>query len=567
MIYYILKSGICLGVLLLVYHVFLKNEKLYNFNRFFLLGSLVFSLSVPFISLPVLVAVPQKIDDLNFSYLETENLPELTAFDQSSLEKSEQTGRILVPPVKKNNWTLWVLIIYGTGLIFTFSRFSMQLFGFYKMVRQYAGVKKDGYRIVPLPQETLPFTFFHYLFVNSESYQNHGIEEEILQHELTHIREKHSIDILIVEFLKCVFWFNPIFYFYKKAIQLNHEFLADQAVVSKSSNVSAYQHLLLSKVLGNEFVNQLCSPFNYSVTRLRLIMMRKSTSRPKGLILRVSILPLAIFLILIFSQRNINTNPSFDLIPFSQQEKGFEAYISEALSEESAYVLELEKFDIEGAKQAYDQLSEEEKSRATEFPFLEDDVVEELKKLKNESERVTVKFEYVKPPEKKVITQEVWENWSKTKNLNLKIDDQIADIKAFSKFDPDDFALFEVREIVKGNLFKKPVFSINLTTHTYFQSKFIKERKIIGEISASYSSEEKVVIPYQTLTRMFTTDPQGKIVKFYPENYNSVILEELYNQNFEEQLNSKEKPLIGPGISVIYYHNGEKNAFMVGRIK
>jgi bla regulator protein blaR1 len=496
MIYYILKSGICLGVLLTVYHLFLKNEKLYKFNRFFLLGSLVFSLSVPFISLPVLVAVPQKINDLNPSYLETENLHELLAFDLSPPESTEQTARILVPPVKKTNWVVWVLIIYGTGLFFSFSRFSMQLFGFYRMVNQHGGVKKDGYRIVLLPQETLPFTFFHYLFVNSESYQNHGIEEEILQHELAHIKQKHSIDIIIAEILKCVFWFNPIFYCYKKAIQLNHEFLADQAVVKTLPNVSEYQHLLLSKVLGKEFLNHLSSPFNYSVTRLRLMMMKKSTSKSRALVLRVSILPLAIFLILIFSQRNINTNPSFDLIPFSQQEKGFEAYIKEALSEESAYVLELEKFDIEGAKQAYDQLSEEEKSRATEFPFLEDDVVEVFSQLQKAQDSLRVRINFSNPPEKKVIKYETWENWKNTKNLEVSIDGNTIERFKLEDFTPEDFALFEVRGIEKKKLFKKEKFALSLTTHEHYEAKFILNRKKVETLIVAYPDGNEAEVPY-----------------------------------------------------------------------
>jgi beta-lactamase regulating signal transducer with metallopeptidase domain len=85
---------------------------------------------------------------------------------------------------------------------------------------------------------------------------------------------KHSLDILLIETLKVLFWFNPIFIFYKKAIQLNHEFLADEKVVKSHNDVPFYQNLLISKANANP-TYYLASNLNYSVTKKRLIMMTK----------------------------------------------------------------------------------------------------------------------------------------------------------------------------------------------------------------------------------------------------------------------------------------------------
>src|SRR5690606_20368631 len=98
--------------------------------------------------------------------------------------------------------------------------------------------------------------------------------------------QKHSLDVLLVEFLRIVFWFNPLLLLYKKAIQLNHEFLADEAVYSKFQDKAVYQWLIFSKISGNEAGLSISSPFNLSSTKSRLIMMGKSSSSLKTNLLK-----------------------------------------------------------------------------------------------------------------------------------------------------------------------------------------------------------------------------------------------------------------------------------------
>ena len=111
-------------------------------------------------------------------------------------------------------------------------------------------------------------------------------------HELVHVNQKHTIDILFIEVLKVFFWFNPLFIFYKKAIQLNHEFLADEEIVKTYNNVPFYQNLLLQKGIGTQTI-YLASNLNYLVTKKRLIMMTKSTSQTIATIKKIAILCIA----------------------------------------------------------------------------------------------------------------------------------------------------------------------------------------------------------------------------------------------------------------------------------
>lgn len=107
------------------------------------------------------------------------------------------------------------------------SRFLIQLKSIRMLVKSHRKIDNVGYTLVLLKDDVLPFTFLNYFFVSQKQYNESALEPEILEHELAHIQQRHSCDILFIEILKCVFWFNPILVLYKKAIELNHEFLAD----------------------------------------------------------------------------------------------------------------------------------------------------------------------------------------------------------------------------------------------------------------------------------------------------------------------------------------------------
>jgi hypothetical protein len=122
------------------------------------------------------------------------------------------------------------------------------------------------------------------------------MDQQLLLHEFTHANQRHSYDIMFIELLKIVFWFNPIFILYKKAIQLNHEFLADDGVLTYTHiNLKAYQHLLLSKAGFSHTLN-LTSNFNYSITKKRLIMMNQTTPKLRAMLKAIALAPVMIVL-------------------------------------------------------------------------------------------------------------------------------------------------------------------------------------------------------------------------------------------------------------------------------
>ncbi|NER19135.1 M56 family metallopeptidase, partial [Spongiivirga citrea] len=143
-----------------------------------------------------------------------------------------------------------------------------------------------------------PHTFLNYIFINKAEYEQDKINEELLLHEYEHVKQKHSYDILFVEFLQLFFWFNPFLYLIKKSIKLNHEFLADNAVLKTDIEIHKYQELLL-KTVGLAHPTFLSSSINYSITKKRLKMMTKSNHKVKRWGFTFLLLPL--FAVLLYS--------------------------------------------------------------------------------------------------------------------------------------------------------------------------------------------------------------------------------------------------------------------------
>ncbi|MGK0251479.1 MAG: hypothetical protein ACI81G_000917, partial [Gammaproteobacteria bacterium] len=116
----------------------------------------------------------------------------------------------------------------------------------------------------------------------------------------THVRQKHSLDILFIEFLQVVFWFNPLFWLSKKSIKLNHEFLADRGALENDSDVYHYQNILLSYASSTDHA-ALESPFNYSLTKKRILMLSNTMSRKRAIVSALLLVPVLTGCVLAFN--------------------------------------------------------------------------------------------------------------------------------------------------------------------------------------------------------------------------------------------------------------------------
>ena len=283
---YLLKFSACLGLIYLFYKLCLENENFHLFKRYFLLVGLVLSTTIPLVSFEI----PWYQEHVMEIVLPIKNANPID-------------GKIpSIEPIQPNEYPtiempIW-FYIYGLILGVLLIRF---LRGLYLITRKAVINEKlvhQNAHLVLIEETIAPFSFWNYIFLNKSIYQTKGIESDILLHELTHVKQKHTWDILFVELFLIVFWWNPILYLYKKAIQLNHEFLADKEVLAHTQ-VPIYQQLLLQNATSEALY--LTSSSTFSITKKRFLMMTHHTSVTARILRGVACLPLILVLIAGFS--------------------------------------------------------------------------------------------------------------------------------------------------------------------------------------------------------------------------------------------------------------------------
>jgi predicted alpha/beta superfamily hydrolase/beta-lactamase regulating signal transducer with metallopeptidase domain len=267
MIAYILKSSLSLIILFGLYWFMLRKEKLFVYNRIFLITSIVFSLVVPFIS-------PQ-INDIIPIYNYT--ISEISTTDNIATSESNSSQTTTEMHSSVINISVMLLTLYFSGVILFLVRFLRNIFAIIRRNKLSEKINFKGYRIVITEEKIDPCCFLNSIYLNKHDYLNGKVDKELLEHELEHVRQSHTIDILLIELVKICYWFNPVHVLYDRAIRINHEYLADNGVIIDNPDIKNYTDKLLSFIAGRSNI-PLSSGSNHSFTKKRLTMMMKSRS-------------------------------------------------------------------------------------------------------------------------------------------------------------------------------------------------------------------------------------------------------------------------------------------------
>ncbi|MBO9621053.1 MAG: M56 family metallopeptidase [Niabella sp.] len=282
MILYFLKVIACSGLLYAFYFFLLQKEKMLVFNRFYLLGAVAVSFLIPLILFRITI--------------EAIEVP---------AEVSVPLGTVAPVVAKPLFFIDWLPgAAYTIVLLISLVLFLRLAYRVWRLKQK---IGKQEYRpfyearIVLSAHDRLPHSFLNYIFLNSEQFEQGEIDTAVLEHELAHVRQKHSWDILFIELVQALCWFNPLIWLYKRSVQLNHEFLADQAVVKRTGNTQSYQRLLLKNVYVNNFI-PLASSFYFFTTKKRLLMLQRNQSK-FAVLKALLLIPLLGALIGIFSEK------------------------------------------------------------------------------------------------------------------------------------------------------------------------------------------------------------------------------------------------------------------------
>jgi len=262
---YLIESGVSLSLFALVYFLFLRRETFFSINRWFLLVSIGFSAVLPLLHIPFYTPQPTVLAEVTVTpYV---NLLSTITIYGAGFTQSAETFVLTYSLVG---------YAYLIGVILFSIKLFIQLFQIWRLIKQNKVIPEGKIRLVVLDREISPFSFLNYIFV-SNNLQNTTGWEKMLEHERQHIRQGHTFDVLLLEFIAIVQWFNPFFWMFRRALRENHEFLADQAVISHGTAPSWYKQILINQYVGDQII--IANNFNYSLIKIRIKMMSKIKSR------------------------------------------------------------------------------------------------------------------------------------------------------------------------------------------------------------------------------------------------------------------------------------------------
>ena len=286
---YILKSSVCLAAFYLFYRLLLSRETFHRLNRIALLGVIILSVAIPFIRImtdePVAIQRP------------LQNLEYLLQMAQMQTEIQVQTSQSF--------WLPLLFVVYLVGCVFFFARFLYSTIRICRMIGM--GEKQvlpDGSKLVVTDETVCPFSWMGYIVISQKDMEESG--EEILTHEMAHIRARHSVDMLICSFCVILQWFNPAVWLLKQELENIHEYEADESVINHGIDAKHYQLLLIKKAVGSQRFTSMANSFNHSKLKKRITMMLKRKSNPWARLKYLYVLPLTAVAVVAFARPEIS---------------------------------------------------------------------------------------------------------------------------------------------------------------------------------------------------------------------------------------------------------------------
>ncbi len=257
MIHYVLQIVTFQLFALLVYDFFLKRETFFQWNRAYLLITSLLPFGIPFVKLESFKSVvPQEYIVL---------LPEVV-LGNPTVNKVSNTS--------SEGIAIWQFI-FLLGILISLIIFIFKIYKIYKLKSSNQRVIRNEYIEIIITNSTSVFSFFKNIFLGDKVLEKE--HEHIIKHELIHVKQYHSLDLLLFELLKIGMWFNPLIYVYQKRISELHEFIADSKI-AKGNKREHYQKLL-SEVFKTEKISFINQFFNSSLIKKRIVMLQKSKSK------------------------------------------------------------------------------------------------------------------------------------------------------------------------------------------------------------------------------------------------------------------------------------------------
>jgi hypothetical protein len=348
---YLVRSGAYLALFYAFYRLVLSRETFFALNRAYLLGAAALALALPLLRVesPFFETVVYAGPLHDYAGPSAISIP---------------SRGIGLPDI------LPVVYVVGAGLFLLL--FIVRLGRLALLVRRCGCVRHRGLRVVLCGHPGESFSFFKYVFLNKSKVPE-GDMDRVLAHELAHVRQLHSFDIVFSELLTVIQWCNPFVWPYKRSLRETHEYLADRAVIAQGCSLARYQLLIVEQHVGGELL-ELASSFRTSQIKRRIVMLSKQQTKGLARWKPLLALPLAVALVLVFAESRtvVKEGPAVVAAPSSaavappSQETSEEAKMAQALKEKMLQLEEMKQKNAQMMAKLEEKLKEAPDAAAKE---------------------------------------------------------------------------------------------------------------------------------------------------------------------------------------------------------
>ena len=302
----ILFSAVAIALFFGLYAATLRRSNLFGLRRFYLIGTLIVAMIIPFVSIETKAPQAARVS----AYVQQIQMPEEAVVPQIEVQEASiepvqaatpsPTEPVAVAP--SWNWKDALLGVYLAGCAFAFILLIVKLiktFSYYRRstLSDELSTQEMNVRVLGEPDGNLPFSFLRSVFVNPDVFTDSELRQ-VLAHERAHIRQHHTFDLLFLEVLKIVQWFNPIIYLYAKELNSVHEYLADEQVLAQGAPKRDYLELLYKQLCVGKFM-PVGNSFRHLLTKKRILMMSQPVKRKLSAWWLLALIPITAGLLLV----------------------------------------------------------------------------------------------------------------------------------------------------------------------------------------------------------------------------------------------------------------------------
>lgn len=314
LLFYIFESTLCLIILYLLFSMFFRADTLFRTNRLLLLGGTMCCMLLPFMQLDIsenqlwqqpisavrsVLIVDDKVDGVqaagNFGMA-------ISAMQDTEDNSASRTNADLHPMEIHFSWTKALGLLYLIGAGSTLLFFLLSTWRMWRLIHHYPKYNHDKYKLVICPEKVPSFSWGNTIVLSQEDYDKHA--DEILLHEQMHLRYCHTLDLLWMEMLIVLHWFNPVVWLLMRDLRELHEFEADNGVLTHGIDATQYQLLLVKKSVGTRLYS-MANGFNHSKLKKRINMMLKKRTNSWARLKLLLFVPVAAATLMAFAQPEV----------------------------------------------------------------------------------------------------------------------------------------------------------------------------------------------------------------------------------------------------------------------